>query len=97
MVQFAPVGARPSQGRVNAEGRFSLSAYEPGDGVTLGKHKVMVDASEMLGEDSRKWHAPKRYASTKTSGMEVQIDGPRDDVKIELTWEGKSPFIEASN
>jgi hypothetical protein len=96
VVQFAPVGARPSTGFLNAEGRFSLSSYQPGDGATLGKHKVRVDAAESIGEDTRKWHAPKRYASVNTSGLEVQIDGPRDDVKIELTWDGKAPFVESN-
>jgi hypothetical protein len=94
VIQFAPAGARPSMGRLNAEGRFTLTCYETGDGVTLGTHKVVVDASQLIGEDSRKWHAPKHYASTNSSGIEVEIDGPRDDVAIELTWSGKGPFVE---
>jgi hypothetical protein len=56
----------------------------------------MVDASEPVGEDARKWHAPKHYASMAASGLEVQIDGPQDDVKIELSWGGKGPFVESS-
>lgn len=94
VVQFAPAGARPSTGWLDSQGRFTLASYQPGDGVTLGHHKVRVDASESIGEDARKWHAPKRYASLSTSGLEVQIDGPRDDVTLELSWEGKTPFVE---
>jgi hypothetical protein len=96
VVQFAPEGVRPSTGRLDSAGRFSLSSYEPDDGVALGKHKVMVDGSEPVGEDARKWHAPKHYASMKTSGLEIQIDGPRDDLRIELSWSGTAPFVEAA-
>jgi hypothetical protein len=93
-VQFVPVGARPSMSRLDSEGRFSLSSYKLNDGVTIGTHKVQVDGSESIGEETRKWHAPPHYASTKTSGLQVEIDGPEDDLKIELSWNGKEPFVE---
>jgi hypothetical protein len=39
---------------------------------------------------------PKKYADFRTSSLEVVIDKPVDDMKIELTWgnEKKGPYIE---
>ncbi len=54
-------------------------------------------AVEQIGERTLRWHAPKRYASEQDSGITVTIDGPTDDLKIDLTWEGdrhNGPFTE---
>jgi hypothetical protein len=49
MVIFSPIAqgakdraGRPAAGPVEAEGRYSLSTYEPGDGAVVGKHRVAV-------------------------------------------------------
>jgi hypothetical protein len=44
-VKFVPQGARPSAGRIGADGRFRLTCYDGGDGAVLGKHRVQVSAS----------------------------------------------------
>lgn len=84
--------------RLDEEGRFTLTCRNPGDGVLTGTHLVTVTAVETLGETSRRWHAPKEYANETESGLWVTIDGPTDDLKIELTWaksgKEKAPFVE---
>jgi len=93
-VRFVPQGARPSGGPIRPDGRFRLNCFGGEDGAVPGSHRVSVDASETLGRDSKRWHAPKHYADFTTSGLEVEIDGPTDSLVIELSWDGGKPFVE---
>jgi hypothetical protein len=94
MIKFAPAGQRPAIGAIDGEGRFTLTTYEKGDGVITGTHRVSVTAVEPITERSNRWHAPKKYAESDSSGLEVTIDGPKDDLNIELTWDGGKQFVE---
>jgi hypothetical protein len=94
-VQFAPGDSRASTGGLDADGHFVLTCFETGDGAVTGKHKVAVMSQEAIGQETIKWHAPKKYANANTSGLEEEITGPTDAVKIELTWGGeKGPLVE---
>lgn len=91
-------GHRPSMARIDENGRFTLTCRNPGDGVIPGTHLVTVGAEEPVTERSKRWYAPKEYSNPATSGLWVTIDGPTDDLKIELTWakssKEKAPFVE---
>lgn len=96
-VQVVPTGSRPAVATIGPDGTFTFSTFGDGDGIAVGTHPVAVIAHETLGPGSQKWHAPKKYMSTETSGLTVTIDGPTDDLVIELTWKGNDPdkpFIE---
>lgn len=93
-VMVIPEGERPAGGSIGPDGRFTLSSYEINDGVVTGTHAVTVSATEHIGERDTRWLIPKKYRDPKTSGLTVTIDGPTDDWKIELTWDGGKPFIE---
>jgi hypothetical protein len=94
-VRFAPADSRAATGQLDDNGRFMLTCFEPGDGAVTGKHKVTVMAQEPIGQETIKWHAPQKYASPATSGLEQEITGPTDSVKIELSWGGKrGPIVE---
>jgi hypothetical protein len=93
-VRFFPADGRPSSGDLDKEGRFQLMCYEPGDGAMLGTHQVEVVACQPLSETKSRWHTPKKYASPTTSGITQQIDGPKKDLVINLTWDGGAPFTE---
>ena len=93
-VRFCPAGVRPSGGRLDSEGRFVLTSKKRGDGVALGTHPVVVAAGEAVSETQIRWHAPKKYNRPATSGIEVTVDGPTEDVEISLTWDGEGPFVE---
>src|SRR5262245_36257360 len=93
-VQVAPAGYRPATGKIGPDGRFTLTTLTEGDGCVVGTHPAAVIATETLGPGAQKWHAPKKYAATETSGLTVTIDRPTDDLKIELTWAGGKPFVE---
>jgi len=96
-IRFFPPEGRPSAGNINPDGRFSLSTFEPGDGCTLGTHRVAVVSVDELNSATRRWNAPKMYASPDTSGITQTIDGPTDSVVIQLTWGSqKGPITEKS-
>ena len=93
-IRFVPADHRPSQGNIDANGRFTLSCFEENDGVVIGRHNVAVRATEMVNERLMRWHAPKKYAETQTSGLTQEITGPTDKLIINLTWDGEKPFDE---
>jgi hypothetical protein len=93
-IMVIPSGQRPAGGSIGPDGRFMLSCYEINDGVVPGTHAVTVQATEHISERETRWLTPKKYGDAKASGLTVTIDGPTDDLKIELTWDGKQPFVE---
>jgi hypothetical protein len=94
-ITFVPTEGRSASGDIDPDGRFTLSSYEPGDGVLIGTHNVEVVAREAVTETSARWHAPKKYTSHKSSGIAVEIDQPTNDLEINLTWDGGKPFVES--
>jgi hypothetical protein len=53
-----------------------------------------VTAGEFVSTSKTYWHAPKKYADQNRSGLTQMVSEPMDDLKINLTWEGKQPFVE---
>ena len=94
IVQFVPKGSRPSAGKINQNGEFTLTCYDGDDGIVPGTHQVMVAAKEMISESKVKWHAPPKYADFRKSGLAFEITEPTDDLTIELTWDGGKPFVQ---
>jgi len=93
-IRFTPEGGRPATAELDAQGHFTLTTFEHGDGAVRGTHTVTVLAAEPLGGGTQRWHAPKRYAHPRTSKLTRTIDGPDDALVIDLTWEGGKPFVE---
>jgi hypothetical protein len=93
-IRFVPKGARPSGGRLDDQGRFTLSCYGENDGIVPGVHRVEVNASEPLTAKTVKWHAPKKYFRYTFSGLEQEITDSTDSLVINLTWDGGKPFVE---
>lgn len=96
-VRFHPLeGGRLGQGRIGPDGRYTLTTYKKGDGVTLGTHAVEVLAGEPVGETKTRWHAPKKYAERATSELTLTIEKAEQDLPIELSWDGGKPFVEST-
>jgi hypothetical protein len=93
-IRVLPEGARPATAEIGRDGRFVLKTFEPGDGVVPGTHPVVVLGAEVLNSTQQRWHAPKKYADSSTSGLTATIDGPMDSLAIKLSWEGGKPFVE---
>lgn len=93
-VVFTPPQGWPARGELDAEGRFSLSTYEPGDGAIVGPHEIVVisqtgpDPSEHFERAPSaptKWLIPERYGSRKSSGLAFQVEpGEANDISLEL-------------
>lgn len=95
-IQFVPENARASQGRLDEEGRFSLSCFGAKDGAVRGVHQVVVTAREPIGGLKVRWHAPKKYADYATSNLKQEVTEPTDSLVIDLTWDGGKPFVEVA-
>ena len=90
-IKFVPKGARPSAGKIDENGRFTLTCYDGNDGVVPGEHQVQVSASKILSDTLIHWYAPKQYASFRTSGLKQEITESTDSLVIELTWGKNKP------
>ncbi len=86
IVRFIPWDAPASTGKLDEQGQFSLTCANGSDGAALGVHNVEVSAIEVLGDQSIQWHAPRSYADYRTSGLEIEINGPIRDLVLELKW-----------
>ncbi len=96
-VRILATNHRPAIGRIKSDGSFTLSCFDLNDGAPTGNHLATVTAVELIDERSRRWHAPKRYANEIDSNLRVTIDGPTNNLRIELTWEGSNqsgPYVE---
>jgi hypothetical protein len=87
-VRVLAQGSRPATGEIGANGRFTLTTFEKGDGCVPGKHRVTVIANKSLSENKVQWFAPKKYALSTTSELELEVTGSHEDVVLTLTWEG---------
>lgn len=94
-IRFVPAEGRPSTGNLDADGRFTLTCFETGDGALVGTHRVEVNGQQAIDDRQMKWHAPKKYATVTTSGLTQQIESPTDSLQINLSWDGTpGPFVE---
>lgn len=49
-VCFWPEQGRPATATIQADGSYRLTTFEPGDGATIGKHQVTVEAKRVVGK-----------------------------------------------
>lgn len=93
-IQVIPQDERAATGTIDADGRFRLSTYEEDDGCVVGSHPVVVMATRQLSPTKTEHLIPPTYRKPETAGLTVTIEGPTDDLKINLTWAGRKPYIE---
>ncbi|MCA9210071.1 MAG: hypothetical protein KDA55_17055 [Planctomycetales bacterium] len=103
VVTFAPI-ATPGQaelgkagmGEVQSDGTFTMGTEKSGDGVAIGRHRVMYsppviewNAPEWDGTGPRP-EAPKSpYAGMAPQQTEIEVKAGDNDVTIELTPAGR--------
>ena len=99
-VTFTPTGGRPATGRTDAQGRFSLTTFDPGDGAIVGQHVVTIVKAETVEVtfDSQAREpietvkrppgklVPQRYGDPRQSRLSATVtaDG-NNDFRFELT------------
>jgi hypothetical protein len=93
-IRFVPENGRPVSSPIDDSGRFQLKSdavgQQPVAGVMPGLYRVAVTSNEIVAEEKAVWNTPRKYADFRTSGLEVVIDRPVDELKIELTSEVES-------
>lgn len=96
-IKFVPQNGRPSSSKINEDGSFNLTCYDGNDGAILGKHRVQVSSNRIISDSKIEWFAPQEYADFRTSGLEVEVTKPIEDLKVELSWGNrKGPYIDGS-
>ena len=62
-------------GTVRADGAFSLTTYESGDGAPAGRYRASVSWRQQGLEEGEEGPRliPERYFSPETSGLEIEI------------------------
>ena len=90
-VMVAPSGDRAAFGEIDANGRFVLTTEEEGDGCVTGTHRVTVTATEILNANETRLLVPGIYSDLAASDLTVTIEGPTEDLLIELTWDKGEP------
>ena len=96
-IRVVPQDGRAATGVIGPDGRFTLKTFDEDDGCMLGNHPLEVCGNKNLGETAIQWFAPKKYANIATSGLKIEVTGPRDDVEIHLSWKDSDhdkPFVE---
>jgi hypothetical protein len=88
-IQFVPEEGRPSSAAIQADGHFELASESVGRtkeiGAVPGRYRVQVASSKIVDEKTIQWNAPARYADFRTSGLEVTINKPTSDLRIQLS------------
>jgi hypothetical protein len=96
-VQFVPDSSKGTKGRmagglIGNDGRFSLTAFKPGDGALVGFHKVVVICEEEMPAFDPKSPPPPpkslipiRYTDANTSGFTAEVkSGAKNDFTFAL-------------
>jgi len=93
-IQVVPANDRSASSVIGPDGSFRLTTYTPDDGCVLGNHRVAIIANTNQGATAMKWLAPKEYADALTSGLTLDVTEARDNVEINLQWNGGALFVE---
>jgi hypothetical protein len=94
-VKFVPSNGRPSIGKIAEDGKFTLTCFDGGDGAIPGAHRVQVSSNRIISNTKIEWFAPSKYADFRTSGIEIEVLEPVEDLTIDLNSNGqKLPYIE---
>ena len=94
VVRVIPPDARAAMGDIDAQGRFTLTTFDPGDGCVVGTHRVEVVAFDHPTPGQTRLLVPEKYNNQAKSGLVLTITGPTDKVHLDLTWGNEKVKIE---
>jgi hypothetical protein len=93
-IRIVPADGRAATSQIDAQGRFRLTTYKECDGCAPGTHPVEVGSRETIRHGELLWLVPEKYRDPARSSLTATINGPTDNLVIELTWGGGKPFVE---
>ena len=78
------------QGAIQPDGTFHLGTTKPGDGLPVGKYRVLINAMDLsdLPDDKKDIPFDSKYLSFQSSGLELEVKNGEVDYPIRLA---KSP------
>jgi len=78
-----PIAAR---GEIHAGGQFELSTHKPGDGVPLGKYRVLINPLDLSEVPDEKKNLPFdiKYLKFETSELEFEVKAGPNEFPIRL-------------
>lgn len=84
--RFFPSSGPPAFGNTNDQGEFVLMTIRPGDGASIGTHRVAFGkAEEGSSEKGEANSIPSRYASPDKSGVTADVkDGEANEFEFDL-------------
>ena len=83
-VTFMPGNGRPSVGRTDGEGRYSLGFTAKRKGAVIGTHRVMVTTKQDAMPDLGIVGAPERIPDWYNTKSELEIEVTRDRKPYDL-------------
>lgn len=86
---FHPELELSARGKIQPDGTFRISTFEPGDGAVAGKHRVMIIQLLMPGtlggqQPPHQGHIDSSYANFETSQLEFTVD-PNQENRYDVT------------
>ena len=93
-IRIIPANFRAATGQIDEQGRFRLTTLQEGDGCVPGTHEVEVVSTKSVRHGELLWLTPEKYRDPQRSGLKVTIDGPDENLVINLSWDGAKPTVE---
>lgn len=92
-VMFTSDAGRAAEGTTDAEGKFTLTTFKPGDGALAGVHHVTVVKMETIPSKDpnnpygagAKSVLPARYANPKESPLQETVGAAKNEFNFVLT------------
>ncbi len=91
IVTFFPTEGRPASGMTDAQGNYTLTTFDPGDGALPGSHKVTVaEPAPKMAEGDYSVPVPKpprfpvKYTDQIQTDLKAEVKAGENDIPIEL-------------
>lgn len=83
-IQFWPEDGMMATGRIESDGSYRLTTFQPDDGAILGEHRVAIRAEGPIGA-SGLITVPERYQNPETSGLVRQVKPGSNRIDFNLS------------
>jgi len=81
---------RPAMAKFDTDGRYTVTSYDPGDGLVPGSYKAAVECYETppnMDGKPVKSHIDQRYMNGETSGFELIVEEGSKPIEFDIKLE----------